>query len=295
MSMDVCGRCSYEVPLECTACPHCGGYGFFPNVRRARDERELEALNVRYDAALQDAQQRGCGAAVQEFESAIANSKAVLACDLSKLLAIATKAGVFANYYDLVSLQFLAEPLPGKPDWSTLRPHAEIELLGSHNNIESLHYACLTLTGQSLPNYGECTVLLREDMTDQRASVFQENTGRFVHQHGVPFAPGFRSTWDNRGKLCVAKLANRMTKSTQSDEFPELLLKAGASGIDDEFVEVQVFGDMTIRTFERVTVAKKSPAKPTGKRKRQRSRRGTTDELAVRDLCRANNVPCDII
>lgn len=162
MSQDCCKDCLYEVPLECANCPHCGGRnGLFPNVRRASGDPELQALFDRYEHALVDAGKRGDADRVREFETAVSGSKAVLACELSKLHAIVDRPGRFANYYDLMSLQFLPKPDAGQPDWNTLRPHAELELLGSHNNIDQLHYACLTLNDESLPHYGECTILLR--------------------------------------------------------------------------------------------------------------------------------------
>ncbi|MDA1013895.1 MAG: hypothetical protein O3A00_05505 [Planctomycetota bacterium] len=159
--------------------------------------------------------------------------------------------------------------------------------------MDQLHYACLTLNDCGLPHYGECTILLREDMIAHRSSVFEENSAMFVQRKGVPLTKGLRSTWGDRMKLCVAKLARQIDADTNSENFPELLLKPGRQAIDDNFVEVQIFGDMTILTFERVRLASAKASTPT--RMRKRTRRGSTDERAVRELCLKHHVFCDIV
>lgn len=156
-------------------------------------------------------------------------------------------------------------------------------------------------------------MVLSEHMTGHRCSVLEANSALLFHRilksgsaqtrrkkfakkktrPGFPY--GILSTWQNRAKLGVAKLAKRLTASTQSSEFPELVLKPGSSGLDDEFIEVQVFGDMTVRTFESVTLSGKASKPVTGKRQRHRKRRGSTSERAVRDLCKTYNVPCEIV
>lgn len=73
------------------------------------------------------------------------------------------------------------------------------------------------------------------------------------------------------------------------------MLKPGASGLDDEFIEVHIFGDMTVRTFESVTLSKDATKPVSGKRQRVRKRRGSETERKIRDLCKRYNVPFEIV
>ena len=114
-------------------------------------------------------------------------------------------------------------------------------------------------------------------MIAHRASVFEKNSVlwiqdiKFGDAHDLP--KGYRATWNNRGKICVAKLASKIDEATGSDEYSTLLMRQGASTEDDDFVEVHIWGSMTIRTFERVTFnprSKKAVRIITGRANRER-------------------------
>ena len=292
----LCDRCQFDIPLDRTSCPHCGGATICPNVRLADTAEEKAALDRRYRDALHLTSNRAN--VVQQFEDATSKSRAVMGATIKKLLELATGLyEVYATYYDLLDLRFLRLADAGQPDWSKRRSQAEIELLGSKKHIDQLHYAALSIDGHSLPTYGECTIWLSDKMIAHRATVFEGNSALFIHRKILDFPPGWRATWAERAKLCVAKLANRITPSTQSHDFPEILLKPGSNGLDDEFVEVHVFGEMTIRTFEKVLVpqsATKGTGKP-GRTKRPRPKRGKTDPELIRDFCHQHNVDCEIL
>ena len=61
-----------------------------------------------------------------------------------------------------------------------------------------------------------------------------------------------RSNWLNRAQLCIAKLAGRLTPDAEPTAFPGLLIQTGATSSQDDFVEVQIFGPMTLYTFSKV-------------------------------------------
>ena len=71
------------------------------------------------------------------------------------------------------------------------------------------------------------------------------------------FPPGKRSDWENRHKLCVAKLAGQIDKTMQPAHFPSILLSKGQTSLDDNFIEVQVFGPITSRSLRRVAIQSK--------------------------------------
>lgn len=292
--LEECDRCKNDIPLDWTLCPHCGGHQNCPNVVMAKQPTEVDALERRHERAVKLADSRGAAAIVAEFQVATATSQAVLGSSLNKLKPIVlSDRELFATYHELAELRLMRESPPNDPDWNTVRPAAEIALLGGPKHIRQLHYAVVSLDGRSLPHYGECTIILRSDMIEHRASLFQENSAVYVHRHGQNLPLGSRGTWGNRAKLCTAKVADRIEVSTKPTEFSELLLKPGPTAIDDDFVEVQVFGPMTFRTFAKVTVTQ-SGSKPSSP-KRLRSRRGTTDELAFKDYCHTNGVVCEIV
>lgn len=294
MDPNPCAHCGNEVPLDWLHCPHCGDGLKCPNVILAHQAKERDALERRYQAACADAVRRGCDAVVREFETATRTTQAVMGSTLQKLMPVVRRdRDIFATYHDLAEMRFLRESAPSGPDWNVARPAAEDALLGSHKHIDQLHYAALALDGRSLPHYGEVTVLLRENLTARRVSLFQENSAVYVHRHGIHFPEGARGTWDERHKLCVAKLAGQLTKTTRRDEFSTILLQKGPTPLDDQFVEVHLFGPMTFATFKKVTV-RLAGAKPSSP-KRPRKRRGTADERALVDYCKIYKTECELV
>jgi hypothetical protein len=249
-----CQDCGVPFPDTRTTCPHCGRPSRFPNVMKAHSEPHRAALEACYRAAKDMAQTQGRQVALQAFEKTCAGSQAVFCCRADKLLAVANRnSGIYANYYDLVDLKLGSGTQPGEPDWDVERPMSEILLLGGIQHFKKLHYAALSLNEEGLSHYGECTVELREDMIAHRSSIFEENLGRhFARERSLD--TGLRSDWENRGKLSAAKLGDRIVADCPEDRFPEMLLKSTGTGLDDEFVEVQVFGEMTLHTFRRIRV-----------------------------------------
>jgi len=292
MTAEFCEHCTFEIPFDWRYCPHCCHGLLCPNVRKAKDRTEKDALEERYQSSIADADSRGAGSVVREFESQVLAAKAVMGVTIGKLLPIAKGSqNLFATYYDLIDLKFLAES-SGPIDWHTRRPQAEFEMMGTHKHIEKLYYACLSIDGTSLPHYGECTVWLAERMIGHRASLLSENSAVAYHRDHK-FGPGHRAIWADRAKLCVSKLAWALSSTVQSFQFAQLLMKAGATSIEDEFVEVQILGDMTIKTAERIEI-RVSKKQKLSSAKRPRTRRGSKDELLIQDYCRQQGVPCEL-
>lgn len=282
-----CPRCGNQIDLHKDRCAHCG-HGYFPNVLMAEDAGERAAVDRRYQSARQDAASRNCTPVLQAFEDAVKQSKAVLTCSLRKLEPIVSGAReLHATYHDLRRLRFPRHPVPDGPDWDRIRPVADTALFGPEN-WRKIHYGALSLDGQGLPGYGECSIVLREPLIAERTSTFEENVCVFLREHMKDFMrtgrlpEGHRSTWAERHKLAVAKLGSKVDHTTQTDEFPEILLKAADQQIDDEFVELHIFESMTFATFESVRVTR------TGRRPAQ------TRIRALRDGLGTHNVPLEI-
>jgi hypothetical protein len=64
--------------------------------------------------------------------------------------------------------------------------------------------------------------------------------------------------WPNRNKLAVAKLATHLPESPPSqEEIAGILIDQGATTADDRFIELHIFGPMTVLTIEKVRVTPK--------------------------------------
>ncbi len=248
-----CDDCGNDMPMARTHCPHCGRPQYFPNVDLAKAPDEKAKLQARYGATLTDAEQRGCIDNVTGFVSTCAGAAAVFACPLTRLhREVASETEIFETYYDLERLR-LRTSRPDSLDWARLRPQAEIELLGSHDHLDKIHYACLSIDGSGLSSYGDCTVRLSEPMIAHRASCFQGNTAVLYHGQ-QDFSTLLRCEWTDRALICGAAFGNQIDCSTRENSYPEILVKPGATPEQDQFIEVHVFGPMTARTFDSVLV-----------------------------------------
>jgi len=247
----LCSHCKCKMAISRQTCPHCGLPSFFPNVDLANDPAERKKLRDKYVAALDDCNGKGTNEIASHFEQACKRSKAVFALNVKKLhREIASITDIFETYYDLERLKNRTEDETGL-DWARLRPQAEIELLGDHRNIDQIHYASLSLEGHFLEHYGDCVVTLSEPMIAHRASCFQGNTAVLYHQKRT-FSELIRSGWENRHEICVAALASQLDSGSTPASFPAILVHPGTTSLEDRFVEVHVFGPMTVRTFESV-------------------------------------------
>ncbi len=251
-----CPTCNNEIPLVAERCLHCAMPGLFPNVRAAAEPNERDALDRRVKKAIQDATSRGCEHVLNDLATALAGSQAVIARPLNEIqrLASSDKQG-YATYYQLTDAEVR---LPDGDEWNSLRRITDEALFPGYK--DKIRFAALTLDGVGLSNYGDCSITLREHMIRHRTSVFEENTALFMKRHKVSIPDvaariqGYRATWDDRVKVCIAKLAPKLTPALQATDHPRILLNQGATSDDDEFVEAHIFGSITARTIERVVV-----------------------------------------
>ena len=136
--------------------------------------------------------------------------------------------------------------------------------------------------------------MLRENMIAHRSSLFEENSLIFMKKRGITIWESdqipcsYRSTWDERAQLCVSKLVRRLESHSNTTDFSDVLMQEGNQRIDDDFIEVHMFGPMTVKTFAKVTL--KAASAPIGSSKRNRKRRGNTARKALRDWLRKANV-----
>ncbi len=251
-----CPECKNEIPQPAERCPHCGRPGFFWNVIAAGEAAERVALDRRYQAAKADAVSRNAARNLQDFEDAVAGSKAVIARSEIEVNRLASSSRqLYATYYELTEAGI---SLPAGDEWNILRELADTVLFWKSK--KHIRFGALSLDGVGLPNYGQCSLVLREEMISHRSSVFEENSAVFMERHKIKISrelkvpKGYKAAWVDRGKLCVAKLAGKIDSHTGPDKYSALLLRQCATSKDDEFVEVHIFGAMTVLTMEQVIV-----------------------------------------
>lgn len=251
-----CPECTNEIPQPAACCPHCGRPNFFWNVIRADDVAERDALHDRYTAAKADALARGADTRLQDLEDMLSNSVAVIARPETEIHRLATNTRqLYGTYYNQIEAGLR---LPDNDEWSIAREIADTLLFPDYK--QHIRFAALSLDGKGLSKFGECSFQLREEMIAHRASVLEENSVTFMERHGVkasrnPNVPkGFQASWASRTEVCIAKLAARIDSSTSPNEYSGLLLRQGEPSEDDEFVEVHIYGPLTILSIAKVTV-----------------------------------------
>lgn len=250
-----CPNCDGNIPPHLERCPHCGRSIPFPNVRAAEHSLEKDALRHRYDTAKKEMVALGRENTLRSFEHAIAGSTAVLARSVNELHRLVTSDHeVYSTYYKLVDSGIR---LPKGDKWDVLRAVTDSALFPNYK--EHIRFAALSLTDDGLLSFGECFITLRTDMIAHRATVFEENSILFMKHNNIQVSTadslprGFRATWEDRASLCVAKLYRRLLDAYEN-EYAQILLEQGATAEEDQFVEVHIWGPMTIRTIGKVTL-----------------------------------------
>jgi len=221
-------------------------------VRAASAAEETKALRERVANAIVSARARGCQQVLLQFRECVEHSRAIMCRSLSVVQRIvASDSAMYATFYQEVDAGIR---LPEDNRWDRGRGSVDQALFPHYaRNIVS---AALTVDGRGLTGYGPYAIVLRDEMIQHRASVFEENPFSFMTRHkvvtGDPLPPGFRAVWTARDQLAMAKLHSRLDASTAPCDFAHILLTSGATPEQDDFIEVHIFGPIHRRAIERV-------------------------------------------
>jgi hypothetical protein len=250
--------CGHELPIRSDRCPHCGRPGLFPNVRVASQPTELVALDGRYQDTRRAIDARGCAGVADAFMEKVDASTAVITRPLGDVERLARNDHeVYSTYYKQIEAEIR---LPDDSKWDPLRRIAEEALFPGYK--ENIRFAALTLEDRGLPSYGDCFFTLRSPMIAHRSSVFETNNVLFMKQRNLSLGEmadlplGYRANWKDRAKLCIAKLGARLDQNMKDPDFSALLMCTGSSTNDDDFVEVHIFGPITIRSIRKIVLTK---------------------------------------
>ena len=130
----------------------------------------------------------------------------------------------------------------------------EAMLFGGY--AEQVRYAALSLESTGLTSWGPFAIKLREIAIADRATLLEDNSFKFVQKHdirpGGNIPQGYRSTWKERHKLAVAKLAKRISSSTLEKEHAQILLSSTGDRKTDDFIEVHIYGTFDNKAVESV-------------------------------------------
>ena len=215
-------------------------------------QAESRALDRRYRDALAEAGARGADQVVRQFEAAVGTSKAVIARPLRDIERLASSdRELYPTFYGLTRAEVRAS---FGDKWDILRRVADAALFPGYE--EHIRFAALSLDGLGPGEFGNCFLVLREDMIAHRASAFDDNSASFVERHHHPVPEGFRSTWEERSKLCTATHAKDLRPGMGDAEFPSILLRQTAGSEESGFVEVHVYGPLSVRSVDRVILRK---------------------------------------
>lgn len=218
---------------------------------------ERTALLARYTEAKQRAVARGAQAPLQQFEQLTDTSQAVLCRPWAEVSRLAlAESEIYATFYQRTEAGLR---IPDGDPWDRLRAAADALLFGDSGK-KHVRFGALSLDGVGLERYGECSLALKEKMIAHRSTLIERNSVVFMKQHRVSASTdyalptGYRAGWADRGKLAVAKLADAIEPATAPADFARRLLNPGPDGWGDDFVEVHIWGSLTIRSMEQVVV-----------------------------------------
>jgi len=242
----------------------CGEFVGFPNYRAAAAEND--ELEERSRAAREDAATRGLTPLLDKLEALAEKSRPVIVMDFFVCDDI-LRSGKYRSYDKRVQ--------SGERNPAHAPDHADRQMVAARlfpMYGEHVHYAALSPDGRGLASYGTGAIAVRWDVTDayldRRASLLEENSFTFYDHHGLGgrgavIPPGYRATWKDRAKLVVAKLAARLTAATGEDRLAGLLLQAGGTRADDDYIEIAIYADTGLDTVDvNMVTRQRAPTTP---------------------------------
>jgi hypothetical protein len=251
------------IQINMSECPTCHWTPIPPtNVRMAKAPQERDALEARYKEAVETAKSKGASLQLGEMEELLAGAHVVVNMDASLLKKLLTGSKELYNSYQM---QVAAGTLKiSNHQDDHIRLAVEAKLYGS--NGDKIIYAALSPDGTGLKSYGDCVVTLREVAIAHRASLLEENSYHFMENHDVGVMKkslplGYRSVWEERIKLGVAKLASGLHPGISNQEVNKLILKSEGDRATEEFIEVHIWERFDNRAISKIVGPNPSKAK----------------------------------
>ncbi len=236
-------QCGYAYFAQELACPACQ-WKNNPNVALADLKKPKAALEKRYQDALQRAAQNGNLEQVKAFETLVKSSaKAVVNLDIGVLDGIINGSMRYINTYQLRKIRTITKhPLADSRRFM-------VDGYFFYDFGQSMAFAALSLNEKGIRPYGNCTITLKEGTIAYRASLLEEDSFQFFEKLERQSKKidrktlnGYIATWEDKHKLAVAKLADRIQPNDTNNDFAKLLLNDEGGMSDAKFIEIHVFG-----------------------------------------------------
>lgn len=248
-----CELCGGNPPKSATPqCVRCGQFIGYPNVREVEHEDEKDALEARYQKAIEESKRRRAYTRLMGFEADMQSTHAVINVNIDFLYHFITYHSALHSTYTLQTEGAIRKMATSEDD--KRRKGVESTLFGSY--AKEIRYAALALDGPGLTSYGPFTLQLRPETITIRATLLEENSYDFVKKHrilaGEQLPPGYRARWPERHKLAVAKHAEHISENTKPEAHAGILLSSEGNREKDSFIEVHIYGPFDLGAIEAV-------------------------------------------
>ncbi|MBF0608435.1 MAG: zinc ribbon domain-containing protein [Magnetococcales bacterium] len=247
-----CPECGRDVTNNDINCPSCKTTLAPVNVREVLRDTEQNALQRRYDEALQTAKNNGTYDNAMTFEGHLKKSFAVINMKLEGLHSfITTKDDKYLPYARRVKA---GEMESLEPEKDIFRKKVDKMLFGVDGS--DICYAAISIDGTGVKKYGTYTICLSDKEISTRTTLLEEDSFDFVKRHKLTehskIPPGYRSLWADRHKLAVAKLARKLRKSFTDSEYANILVVNAESKDSYDCVEVHIYDGFSNDAVEKV-------------------------------------------
>ncbi len=236
-----CEVCQTPQPqVNYANCIQCGSDLGAPNVNEVSTEDEINALEKRYINATNFIIANGNEDGLEHFKTYFShNVNAVINLSFKAIKAwLLTTDRKYKSYSRLLEEGDKQIKTPFNDKWRTM---VDGYLYG--DNGRDIVFAALSLDGAGLLTYGDCTVIINEPAIALRATVIEENSFNFAgrHKFDINKLKGYRSVWNDKLKLAVAKLEKRIENSSTKEDFVRFILFTDGDRHSEEFIEVHIY------------------------------------------------------
>lgn len=244
--------CNETLPQHVRYCPACGSDVGFPNVRMAEKHCEVQALELRVAKARQSAAAANYSASLENFGEAIKRSSAVIGRPLRKIIDLVEDPNrPYTSFHNELNS---GARIPEDNIFDKTRTQFENALFP--NFYKDILFAALTLDGRWHEWFGKHALILKDQMISHRATVFEENPFVFANRHSIKltenFPEGYRCTWERRGELAIAKLYQKLDKSTKFEEYANVILPDDGENAEKDYIEVHIFGSFNRNAIQKI-------------------------------------------
>ncbi len=253
----VCTHCGNLLSESLRHCPTCQTDAGAPNVRACLTQENMKSLKRRFDYAKTQATDKKCSKEFSKLSKLIKDESGVviaMPAGVARDLVDDTKE-LYVNYEKLVGSNVRK---PAGPESDRQRSVVGGMIFGTYAN--NIIYGALSLTTKGLPTYGEVYCRLRNKTIENRTSLLETNSFKFVEDHDIRsdggFPGGYRASWEHRYMLVLAKLADRLMKDQTRENWQELLIVSnGQDRKADDFVEAHIFEGFDRNAIESMVIS----------------------------------------